>query len=38
VARKTNTDVSFDYFDSSIAKMQIKDRPRFFDALTVLLS
>ncbi|CAI6358306.1 unnamed protein product [Macrosiphum euphorbiae] len=38
VANKTNIDISLDYFDSSIAKMQIKDRPKFFDALTALLS
>ncbi|XP_022171893.1 cell division control protein 45 homolog [Myzus persicae] len=38
VANKTNIDIALDYFDSSIAKMQIKDRPTFFDALTVLLS
>jgi len=29
--------MSLEYFDSSIAKMQIKDRPTFFDALTALL-
>ncbi|XP_050530295.1 cell division control protein 45 homolog [Daktulosphaira vitifoliae] len=38
VANKTSIDISMDYFDSSIVKMQIKDRPRFFDALTALLS
>ncbi|XP_025193122.1 cell division control protein 45 homolog [Melanaphis sacchari] len=38
VSNKTNIEVSLDYFDSSIAKMQTKDRPKFFDALTALLS
>ncbi|XP_025425975.1 cell division control protein 45 homolog isoform X2 [Sipha flava] len=38
VANNTNIEVSLDYFDSSIAKMPIKDRPKFFDALTALLS
>lgn len=38
VANKTDIEVSLDYFDTSIAKMQTKDRPKFFDALTALLS
>lgn len=38
VANTTNIEVSLDYFDSSIAKMSVKDRPKFFDALTALLS
>lgn len=38
VANKTSIEVSLDYFDSSIAKMQTKDRPKFLDALTALLS
>ncbi|CAH1732906.1 cell division control protein 45 homolog isoform X1 [Aphis gossypii] len=38
VANKTSIDISLDYFDSSIATIQIKDRPTFFDALTALLS
>ncbi|XP_050425869.1 cell division control protein 45 homolog isoform X2 [Adelges cooleyi] len=37
-ANKTNIELTLDYFDSSIAKLKIRDRPRFFDALSALLS
>lgn len=38
VSNKTNIEVSFDYFNSSIVKMKVQDRTKFFDAMTALLS
>ncbi|XP_065224624.1 cell division control protein 45 homolog [Planococcus citri] len=38
VAEKTGCSVALDYFDSTVMKIQTVDRPKIFDALTVLLS
>ncbi|VVC44592.1 CDC45 family [Cinara cedri] len=38
VAKNTNIEVKLKYFDSSIAELKTKDRPKFFDSLTALLS
>ncbi|CAG9862231.1 unnamed protein product [Phyllotreta striolata] len=37
-AKRINSDASCDYFDTSYFEIHTKDRTRFFDALTVLLS
>uniref|UniRef100_A0A1B6GZK4 Uncharacterized protein n=2 Tax=Cuerna arida TaxID=1464854 RepID=A0A1B6GZK4_9HEMI len=37
-AEKTNSRIDMDYFDSSVIRMKTEDRPKFFDALTALLS
>ncbi|XP_054283737.1 cell division control protein 45 homolog isoform X1 [Macrosteles quadrilineatus] len=37
-AEKTNSQVELEYFDSSVMRMKVEDRAKFFDALTALLS
>ncbi|XP_034945738.1 cell division control protein 45 homolog [Chelonus insularis] len=37
-AKNTNSDIETDYFDTTIIRLKIEERPKFFDALAALLT